>query len=70
MAAVRPGGIYDSHVSAENSVEVETLARFAVDELNKKQNAILEFARVVRAREQIVAGKLHHLTLEAIHDGK
>ncbi|URD93076.1 Cystatin domain, partial [Musa troglodytarum] len=34
------------------------------------QNALLEFARVVKAKEQVVAGTLHHLTVEAIDAGK
>lgn len=34
------------------------------------QNALLEFARVVKAQEQVVAGTLHHLTLEVIDAGK
>lgn len=34
------------------------------------KNALLEFARVVKAQEQVVAGTLHHLTLEAIDAGK
>ncbi|XP_042472252.1 cysteine proteinase inhibitor 6-like [Zingiber officinale] len=50
----------------ENSTEIQELARFAVDEHNKKQNVLLEFARVVKAREQVVAGTLHHLTVEAV----
>ncbi|XP_042461527.1 cysteine proteinase inhibitor A-like [Zingiber officinale] len=54
----------------ENSTEIQELARFAVDEHNKKQNALLEFARVVKAREQVVAGTLHHLTVEAIEGGE
>ncbi|NP_001237443.1 Cysteine proteinase inhibitor 12-like precursor [Glycine max] len=63
------GGLHDSQGS-QNSVETEALARFAVDEHNKKQNSLLEFARVVRAQEQVVAGTLHHLTLEAIEAGE
>ncbi|KAK1277202.1 Cysteine proteinase inhibitor 12 [Acorus gramineus] len=55
---------------SENSLETESLARFAVDEHNKKENALLEFARVVKAKEQVVAGTMHHLTLEAIDAGK
>ncbi|XP_077241608.1 cystatin B [Tasmannia lanceolata] len=66
MATV--GGIED--VSNQNSVEIEELARFAVEEHNKKENALLEFARVVKAKEQVVAGTMHHLTLEAIEAGK
>lgn len=34
------------------------------------KNALLEFARVVKAEEQVVAGTLHHLTVEVIDAGK
>lgn len=34
------------------------------------KNALLEFARVVKAREQVVVGTLHHLTIEVIDAGK
>lgn len=34
------------------------------------KNSLLEFARVVRAQEQVVAGTLHHLTLEVIEAGE
>ncbi|OAY53339.1 cysteine proteinase inhibitor 12 isoform X2 [Manihot esculenta] len=63
------GGVHDSP-DASNTVEIDDLARFAVDEHNKKQNAVLEFARVVKAKEQVVAGTLHLLTIEAIEAGK
>ncbi|KAJ6826603.1 cysteine proteinase inhibitor 12-like [Iris pallida] len=63
------GGVRESK-HAENSLEVEELARFAVDEHNKKENALLEFSRVVKAKEQTVAGTLHHLTLEVVDTGK
>ncbi|PHU23391.1 Cysteine proteinase inhibitor 6 [Capsicum chinense] len=63
------GGIHTSHGS-ENSDEIRSLAKFAVDEHNKKENAMIELARVVKAQEQTVAGKLHHLTLEVIDAGK
>ncbi|KAH7536616.1 hypothetical protein FEM48_Zijuj03G0003600 [Ziziphus jujuba var. spinosa] len=56
-----PGGLKPSH-GCENSADLEHLARFA--------NALLEFVRVVKAQEQVVAGTLHHLTLEAIDAGK
>ncbi|CAL9113629.1 unnamed protein product [Musa textilis] len=68
MAAVH-GGLTESE-GFQNSAEIEELARFAVDEHNKKENALLEFARVVKAKEQVVAGTLHHLTVEAIDAGK
>ncbi|KAF5176295.1 Cysteine proteinase inhibitor [Thalictrum thalictroides] len=63
------GGVRDSE-GTQNSVEIEQLAKFAVDEHNKKENALLEFARVVKAKEQVVSGTMHHLTLEAIEAGK
>ncbi|KAM2968114.1 hypothetical protein FF1_028295 [Malus domestica] len=63
------GGVHESH-GAQNSAEVEDLARFAVQEHNNKENALLEFVRVVKAKEQVVAGTLHHLTIEAIEAGK
>ncbi|XP_049349114.1 cysteine proteinase inhibitor 6-like isoform X2 [Solanum verrucosum] len=64
------GGVHDSHDSSQNSDEIQNLAKFAVDEHNKKENAIIELARVVKAQEQTVAGKLHHLTLEVMDAGK
>ncbi|KAL1821108.1 cysteine proteinase inhibitor A isoform X3 [Daucus carota subsp. sativus] len=56
--------------SSQNSAEIESIARFAVLEHNKKQNSLLQFARVVKAKEQVVAGTMYHLTLEAIDSGK
>lgn len=66
---MRPGGVYD-YGGNQNSAEIEGLARFAVQEHNKKENALLEFARVLKAKEQVVAGKLYYLTLEVIDAGK
>ena len=33
------------------------------------QNGMLKFARVLKSREQVVAGKIYHLTLEAVDAG-
>lgn len=33
------------------------------------QNALLEFARVISAKQQVVAGTVHHITLEAKDGG-
>ncbi|KAL4387204.1 hypothetical protein GQ457_09G026910 [Hibiscus cannabinus] len=63
------GGVRPSQGS-QNSAELENLARLAVDEHNKKENAMVEFVRVVKASEQVVAGTLHHLTVEAMDAGK
>lgn len=32
------------------------------------QNSSLKFSRLLKAREQVVAGKMYHLTLEATDD--
>ncbi|KAK8598192.1 hypothetical protein V6N13_095580 [Hibiscus sabdariffa] len=55
MAAL--GGISQAEGSA-NSVEFENLARFAVDEHNKKENALLQFKKVTNVKQQVVSGTL------------
>ncbi|KAL6340691.1 hypothetical protein AAG906_014381 [Vitis piasezkii] len=67
MATV--GGIHDSDGS-QNALEIENLARFAVDEHNKKQNTLLEFNGVVKVRQQVVAGTIYYITLDATDGGK
>ncbi|XP_057786581.1 cysteine proteinase inhibitor A-like isoform X2 [Salvia miltiorrhiza] len=56
--------------TAQNSLEIEDIGRFAVQEHNKNQNTLLEFGRVVNAKEQVVAGKMYHLTVEAVDGGQ
>ncbi|KAL3534067.1 hypothetical protein ACH5RR_002528 [Cinchona calisaya] len=68
MATV--GGLCDSSSSSQSNSEIDSLAHFAVQEHNKKENALFEFVKVVEAREQVVAGSLHHLTLEIIDAGR
>ncbi|KMZ56488.1 Cysteine proteinase inhibitor 12 [Zostera marina] len=63
------GGVFDS-VGFENSAELADLAIFAVQEHNNKENTLLEFSRIVKAKEQVVAGKLHHLTVEVVEAGE
>uniref|UniRef100_A0A803L3Z0 Cysteine proteinase inhibitor n=1 Tax=Chenopodium quinoa TaxID=63459 RepID=A0A803L3Z0_CHEQI len=55
------GGIKQTEGS-ENSLEIETLAKFA--------NALLEFQRVINTKEQVVAGTLYYITLEATDNDK
>ncbi|XP_050238505.1 cysteine proteinase inhibitor-like [Mercurialis annua] len=62
------GGISEVEGSA-NSVEIDALARFAVDDYNNKQNALLEYKKVVNAKQQVVAGLMHYLTLEVMDGG-
>nr|ALG38347.1 cysteine proteinase inhibitor [Boehmeria nivea]ASH99044.1 cysteine proteinase inhibitor [Boehmeria nivea]ASH99045.1 cysteine proteinase inhibitor [Boehmeria nivea] len=66
MATV--GGVQDVQGNA-NSLEIDSLARFAVDDHNKKQNALLQFVKVVKAKQQVVSGTMHYITLEAIDGG-
>ncbi|KAJ7960494.1 Cysteine proteinase inhibitor [Quillaja saponaria] len=54
----------------QNSLEIENLARFAVEEHNKKENALLVFGRVVSTRQQVVSGTIYYITLEATDGGK
>ncbi|KAJ1407945.1 Proteinase inhibitor I25, cystatin, conserved site [Sesbania bispinosa] len=63
----RPGGITPVDGSQNNDTII-SLGRFAVNEHNKKevmQNAVLEFVKVVNAKEQVVAGMMYYITLEA-----
>nr|XP_018677032.1 PREDICTED: LOW QUALITY PROTEIN: cysteine proteinase inhibitor-like [Musa acuminata subsp. malaccensis] len=70
IAVAIVGGIREVEGIA-NSAKIEQLARFAVDERNKKETALLEFlVRVVKAKERVVAGALHQLTVEAVDAGK
>ncbi|XP_054798023.1 cysteine proteinase inhibitor A-like [Prosopis cineraria] len=63
------GGIQDVQGS-QNSLEIDSLARFAVEDHNKKQNTLLEFGKVIGAKEQVVAGTMYYITLEATDGGK
>ncbi|XP_057480859.1 cysteine proteinase inhibitor-like [Actinidia eriantha] len=63
------GGIRDME-GGENSLEIDSLARFAVDEHNKKENALLEFKRVVKVKHQVVAGTAYYISLEATSGGQ
>ncbi|CAA2992191.1 cysteine proteinase inhibitor-like [Olea europaea var. sylvestris] len=61
---IRPSG------GSQNSLEIDDLARFAVNEHNTKQNALLEFKKVANVKQQVVAGTMYHITLEASDGGK
>ncbi|XP_076899278.1 cysteine proteinase inhibitor A-like [Bidens hawaiensis] len=62
------GGIRET--PQNNNLELESLARFAVDEHNKKENSLLKFGRLVKTRNQVVAGTMYYFTLEANDAGK
>ncbi|KAF8026398.1 hypothetical protein BT93_F3014 [Corymbia citriodora subsp. variegata] len=63
-----PGGIREVD-GKENSLEIEALARFAVEEHNKKENAMLKYDKVVKAKQQVVAGTVYYITIEATDGG-
>ncbi|KAK1428953.1 hypothetical protein QVD17_17794 [Tagetes erecta] len=54
----------------QNDLQLETLARFALQQHNKKQNSLLKFGRLVKAKEQVVAGIMYYFTLEADDAGE
>ncbi|RCV27768.1 hypothetical protein SEVIR_5G356400v4 [Setaria viridis] len=61
------GGITDVP-QGENDIHLQEIARFAVDENNKKTNALLSYERIVKAKTQVVAGAMYYLTIE-VKDG-
>eukprot|EP00249_Psilotum_nudum_P006411 c19733_g1_i1 orf=396-1103(-) len=58
-----PGGLKAVN-SAENSVELDDLGKYAVDQYNSRQNSQLTFVRVLSAQQQVVAGKMYYLIIE------
>ncbi|KAB1227424.1 Cysteine proteinase inhibitor [Morella rubra] len=41
-----------------------------VEEHNKTQNALLQFGKVVNVKQQVLAGTMYYITLEATNGGK
>jgi acyl-CoA hydrolase len=68
-----PGGLKDVSNFA-NSVEIDDLANFAVDQYKTRQNSLsvagMTFSKVVAAKEQVVQGTMYYLTVEVMEDGK
>ncbi|CAF2123586.1 unnamed protein product, partial [Brassica napus] len=62
-------GVHDLRVNHSSGV-ISSLARFAIQEHNNRENKVLAFKKIVKAREQVVAGTMYHLTLEASEGGK
>lgn len=63
--AFHVGGISDVP-NFQHSPLIDRLARFALNEFNKQQNAHLSLSKVVSAREQMVSGMVYYLTMEAL----
>ncbi|KAL3366981.1 hypothetical protein AABB24_011614 [Solanum stoloniferum] len=66
--STKPGGIIN--VPNPNKTEFQELARFAIQDYNKKQNAHLEFVENLNVKEQVVAGTMYYITLAATDAGK
>ncbi|XP_037436944.1 cysteine proteinase inhibitor-like [Triticum dicoccoides] len=62
------GGIVESP-GRENDLYIVGLARFAVSEHNKEANTPLELEKVVRVKEQAVAGRLYYITIQVDEGG-
>uniref|UniRef100_M1CJZ8 Cysteine proteinase inhibitor n=1 Tax=Solanum tuberosum TaxID=4113 RepID=M1CJZ8_SOLTU len=62
------GGIIN--VPFPNNPEFQDLARFAVQDYNKKENAHLEYVENLNVKEQLVAGMIYYITLVATDAGK
>jgi len=57
--------------NVSNSLEMDELAKFAVDEHNGRENSLdtLSFSKLVSARTQVVQGTMYYLTIEVQEDG-
>lgn len=54
-----------------NSVEIDELANFAVDQYRTRQDSVadISFSKVLSAKEQVVQGTMYYLTIEVLEDG-
>ncbi|KAG0631549.1 hypothetical protein M758_1G261500 [Ceratodon purpureus] len=55
-----------------NSVEIDELANFAVDQYKARLNSLadISFSKVVSAKEQVVQGTMYYLTIEVVEGGE
>ncbi|TVU34795.1 hypothetical protein EJB05_16647 [Eragrostis curvula] len=63
------GGVQDAPAGTDNDLHVNDLARFAVEEHNKNSNALLQFEKVAKVKQQVVAGTMYYFTIE-VKDGE
>ncbi|KAF3512154.1 hypothetical protein F2Q69_00000210 [Brassica cretica] len=70
VVRMKLGGFRDSTNNRNGGGEIDGLALFAVQEHNKRENGVVELVRVLKATEQVVAGKLYSLTLEVKEAGE
>ncbi|CAN6805304.1 unnamed protein product [Brassica oleracea] len=70
VVRMKLGGYRESTSNRNGGGEIDGLALFAVQEHNKRENGVVELVRVLKATEQVVAGKLYSLTLEVKEAGE
>ncbi|CAF1696391.1 unnamed protein product [Brassica napus] len=70
VVRMKLGGFRDSTNNRNGGGEIDDIALFAVQEHNKRENGVVELVRVLKATEQVVAGKLYSLTLEVKEAGE
>ncbi|CAE6086861.1 unnamed protein product [Arabidopsis arenosa] len=70
VVKMKLGGFSYSTNDRNGGEDIDDIALFAVQEHNRRENAVLELARVLKATEQVVAGKIYRLTLEVIEAGE
>lgn len=64
----RVGGRQDIP-GARNDIELENLAKYAVQQHNRKQNSDIKYVSLVSAQQQVVAGIMYYLDLNARSGG-
>eukprot|EP00250_Pteridium_aquilinum_P013606 c21450_g1_i1 orf=85-474(+) len=69
QAMAAPGG-REKVPDAENSVQLQDLAVFAVKQYNSKQGLHLQYVRLVSAEQQVVSGMMYYLVIETASEGK
>ncbi|KAL0672248.1 hypothetical protein Bca4012_000228 [Brassica carinata] len=70
VVRMKLGGYRESTSNRNGGGEIDGLALFAVQEHSKRENGVVELVRVLKATEQVVAGKLYSLTLEVKEAGE
>eukprot|EP00250_Pteridium_aquilinum_P002818 c13044_g1_i1 orf=64-792(+) len=55
---------------AQNDLQLEDLAKFAVEQHNAQQNSSLVYVSLVSAEQQVVSGTMYYLELEATPPGE
>ncbi|XP_021755258.1 cysteine proteinase inhibitor A-like [Chenopodium quinoa] len=58
-----PGGLVPAD---PNSPKIQEIAAWAVGQYNKEQGTCLEYVKALKAEQQVVAGMMYYIELEAV----